>query len=75
MSGPGYTVDRAPGARCDAVYKGYIGKQRYRVSHEGLRPLVVAAPDEQSAIVAYADAHGMDWTRYDFYAYCLVEKI
>lgn len=71
---PGIHIDRAPGARCDAVFPGYTGKQRFRASHPSFRPLIVAAPDEASAIVAYAGALEVPWTRLDFYSSVTIEK-
>jgi len=55
----------------DAVYRDYKGKKRYRVNHPDIGyPLFVAAPDENSAIVAAAERLGRKWNEYDFYAYC-----
>ena len=60
----------------DAIYKDYGGKKRFRVEHPDISfPLFVAAPDENSAIVAAAEKLERKWTDYDFYAFCNVMQI
>ena len=57
----------------DAVYKKYGGKKRWSVKCPGHKEcLRVAAPDENSAIVAAAERLGRVWREYEFYAYCEV---
>ena len=57
----------------DCAFEDYKGIKRFTVSHPAhIDSLRVAAPDEQSAIVAAADRLGERWTRYSFYAYCTV---
>lgn len=60
--------------RIDGVFEHYKGKKRFVVRHESLGECRVAAPDQDSAIVAAADHFGQDWTRIAFYAYCTVTK-
>ena len=60
----------------DAVYKDYSGKKRFRVEHPDVSyPMFIAAPDENSAIVAAAERLGRRWNEYAFYAYCNVMQI
>lgn len=60
----------------DARYEDYSGKKRFEVTHPShKRRLIVAAPDDASAIVAAADKWGERWTAYSFYAYCLVNEV
>lgn len=60
----------------DAVYERYSGKKRSEVENPRHRGrLTVAAPDENSAIVAAALYWGERWTSYDFYAYCRVHEV
>ena len=57
----------------DAIYKTYGGKKRWCVKVPGQKEaLRVAAPDENTAIVAAAVRLGKVWTKYEFYAYCEV---
>lgn len=59
----------------DCAFGDYTGKSRWIVTHPEYKgELRVAAPDENSAIVAAADRWGDTWTRYGFYAYCTVFK-
>lgn len=57
----------------DGVFGSYGGKKRFCVSHPGYKKaLRVAAPNQDAAIVAAANALGVAWTKYEFYAYCEV---
>ena len=61
--------------KLDGIFGDYGGKKRFTVSHPDFRaPLLVAAPDEATAIVAAAKSKGARWTDYNFYAYCEVYK-
>ena len=60
----------------NCAYQDYSGSKRYIVSrpaHAG-DDLTVAAPDENSAMVAAADRWGEKWTKIDFYCNCKVIK-
>lgn len=60
----------------DAVYESYAGCKRFEVEHPAHRSrLIVAAPDENAAIVAAAARWGEKWTAYDFYANCCVNEV
>lgn len=52
----------------------YGGKNRFEVRHPKYDTVRVAAPDENSAIVAAASLWGVPWTRYEIYAYATVIK-
>ncbi len=57
----------------DATYEHYRGRRRYTVAHPAHRKaLVVAAPDEVTAIVAAAKKWKVRWQSYEFYAFCEV---
>lgn len=58
----------------NCAYQDYSGSKRYIVSHPAHAgdDLTVAAPDENSALVAAADRWGEKWTKIDFYCYCKV---
>ena len=57
----------------DAVYEKYSGKKRWDVKCPKWKGTMrVAAPDENTAIVAAAERVGEVWTKYEFYAYCEV---
>ena len=46
----------------------YAGPRRYAVEHpDYLAPLIVAAPNEASALVAAANEWDMDWTAWRFH--------
>lgn len=47
---------------------------RFNVRHPAQRPVTVAAPDENSAIVTAAAVWGVPWTKYEIYAYTTVTK-
>lgn len=60
----------------DAVFEKYGGKKRFEVMCPGeKKPLRVAAPSEEAAIVAAARKLGKRWTQYDFYAFCGVIQV
>lgn len=64
---------KAKEEKLDGVFENYSGKKRFEVSHPDFRvPLRVAAPTEEAAIVAAAKSRGVEWTKYEFYAYCEV---
>ena len=52
----------------------YTGDKRFRVNHPQYGEIVVAAPDDASAVYAAGYAWKVDPTRIDFYAYCTVAK-
>lgn len=55
-----------------AKFDGYEGRKRFEVRHPSHPPCVVAAPDENAALVAAADYNGMDWRKVSYYAYAEV---
>lgn len=58
---------------CDIAYEDYKGNKRFTVTHPAhAGELTVAAPDENTALVAAANYWGETWTRYGYYAYCNV---
>ena len=60
----------------DAVYKKSRGEKRWDVKAPGHKKLMrVAAPDENTAIVAAAEKLGKVWAKYEFYAYCEVMPV
>ena len=57
----------------DYAFEDYSGTKRYIVAHPDYRnSCTVAAPDENSAIVAASRFWGKKWTDYNFYAFCTV---
>ncbi len=65
--------------RIDAVFinadkSPYGGKARFIVSHPEQKTVRVAAPDENSAIVAASSVWGVPWTRYDIYSEATVRR-
>ena len=57
----------------DAAFEHYRGRRRYTVAHPAhKKTLIVAAPDEVSAIVAAAKKWKERWQSVDFYAFCEV---
>lgn len=56
----------------DTKFGEYGGKLRFEVRHSAHPPCVVAAPDENSALVAAANYNGLRWTDYSYYAYAQV---
>ena len=57
----------------DIAFEDYRGYRRYTVSHPDFPgELMVAAPDEVSAIVAAAEYWQTRWQRFEFYAFCKV---
>ncbi len=56
----------------DAVFEDYTGKKRFTVEHAAHPPMTVAAPDENSAMVAAAEHAGLRWQSYSYYAYARV---
>lgn len=61
--------------KLDATFGDYKGSKRFTVSHPNYKKAArVAAPDENSAIVAAADFFGVKWTSYEYYAYCTVTQ-
>lgn len=62
--------------RLDGVFGSYTGKERFEVRVPGKRKILrVAAPNEDAAIVAAANAVGRRWTEYEFYAFCEVSVV
>ena len=60
----------------DAAYENYTGRKRFEVEHPAhRRRIIVAAPNEDSAIVAAAARWGERWQEYSFYAYCRVNEV
>ena len=57
-----------------ARFEGYEGKNRWEVCHPSHLPTIVAAPDENAALVAAAEFNGMRWRDYSYYAYATVLK-
>lgn len=56
-----------------STYPGYCGKKMWSVRHTAhRRPVRVAAPTEEAAIVAAAAYWRERWTAVDFYASCEV---
>ncbi len=56
------------------VYDGYTGPRRFTVSFPKRKALLVAAPDEASAIAAAGQHWKQRWQRYEFYTGCTVAK-
>ena len=63
------------GGGYDCRYRDYTGTKRFKVTHPAHKDAVfAAAPDENSAMIAAADAWGERWTSIDFYPYCKVVR-
>ena len=58
----------------DIAFEHYRGRRRYTVSHpEHSGVLIVAAPDDVSAIVAAAKKWQTRWQSFEFYAFCKID--
>ncbi len=66
--------DRYDAAFIKADGKLYKGKTRFSVAHPKQKTVRVAAPDEDSAIVAASSVWGVPWTRYDIYSEATVKR-
>lgn len=58
----------------NCTFGEYGGKNKFYVSHPAHTPILVAAPDEDSAMVAAADYWGERWQSYSYYPYVTVNK-
>lgn len=58
----------------NATYEGYRGSKHFSVWHPRYGAARVAAPDEDSALVAAAKLWGVNWTKLEFYTGCSVSK-
>ena len=57
----------------DIAFEHYRGHRRYTVSHPDFGgEIIVAAPDDVSAIVAASEYWHTRWQSFEFYAFCKV---
>ena len=62
--------------RCVGTWPEYNGGNLYEVMHPDHRdPIIVRAPDHNSAIVTAATYWHEKWTAIRFYAYCNVRRL
>lgn len=58
----------------DVTVEGYAGPKLFRVTHPRHGGLLIAAPDEVTAIVAAAKRWKRRWQDWDFYTDCIVNR-
>ena len=59
----------------DDRYDNYRGKKRFEVTHPEYRTVIVAAPDDTTAIIAAAGVWRVKWTKLEVYADCRVTAV